>query len=623
MKKSILLFSLIVLFLFLVSCGKSETISDADLPNDEISKSDGNTTFDSELSDEVIEKNDKNTIIEETKVLIESIVFTNENDRKYLSPDTDDYRIIYQELPEITVFPGWGISGVANSICFCGISDGSNNARIKAWCIDVISYDESGNFVSQKQKIWVDNEDDAMTLMYTEKACAYWFDTETGTNAVPDDFDADSTVRYCTDTILSRDVHEYTPDLSFVKRIDNAFYGQVDTDGYEMSLLASHVAFAGVVVNGNEFAADFADEAGLIHRSIKYDFEADDDPESFGFATRHIEYSYADCMVWYSKPDNHKKGLIRGNGDIFDGRFPDAAYEDGFIEEPQDSEFYTPLTEDYFLYYIIGEYSRDHNEQSVLISFDEKGNPVDIRMRYYRSSISELDELISNYDYLGAKLLYSDNENLFYIQIPARTEDRPPSPYDEGWDEDTKLRHLGDFNSESGIFCPFRGNMNNCHAYLNVPTIDGNMLLARDMIDFYPEDYWGNISLPTEDYIVIPDEPKDNGENTAEKVFRLYFFDEEGRIVDNGKLLYLFDSEEKAQRVYRIILDQQGEIYKPCLYRQCVMINITETSIFIWKTKQTLLTDYINGRTVYDGLWFSVPYLTDKQIEAWNASNWS
>ncbi|MCR5801023.1 MAG: hypothetical protein K6G57_01680 [Lachnospiraceae bacterium] len=560
---------------------------------------------------------------EEAKAEMEALTFLDDNDRKYLTPDTDDYRIFYVEIPEVTVFPGWGTSSVGNALCFCGISDGTKNERIPAKLIDVVSYDESGNFVSQKQKFWVDDEDDAMTLMYTEKFCAYFFGYETGVNGVPDDFDPDATVRYSTDTVLSRDVHEFTPDLTFVKRIGNVFYGQVDRDGYTSPLLASHIAYAGVSTEGSLTSADYADESGMIQKSIRYSFEADDDMTVAGFATRHIEYSKAEAKAWYSKADNHKKGLIRGKGDHFDGKFPEAVYEDGYVEEDKDAECFIPATDDYFLYYVFDDYSTEHNDECVLISFDENGDPKDIIMRFWKNTISPLSETISHYDYLGAELLYSDGEHLFYLRIPADIAKRPDSPFDDGWEIDTKLRRMSDFNGKEGIFCPYRGFMRNCHAYINDPTVKTAVLDSSEMIDFDPEEVLGETKLSSKDYIVVKEESVDNGEDTADETYSIYSFDKDGNIIDNGIAVYKFDTVEKAKRVYDILYDTYGESYKLVLNGKYVTEPISNSTLIIWSTKQTLLSDKIKSRGYYDEVWFSVPYLTEDQLKVWSENNWN
>ncbi len=558
---------------------------------------------------------------------IEAFVFLDENDRKYLTPDSEDYRILYQELPGVTSFPGWAIEApTGGALCYMGISGGTKNDIPPAWYVDVISYDESGNFLSEKQKLWVEREEDALTLMCSEKTCAYWFEKETGRDEVPDDFDPEATTLFCMDTILSRDVSEWQPDLEYVTRVGSAFYGETKRDGYDASVLASHVAYANVEVQSDRLAADFADQNGVIHTTLPYDYERDMDS-----AVRSVEYDYADCTAYYSMPENHKKSLIKGEGVHFDGSFPAEVYEDGFAKENEDGTYFIPATDDYFLYYIVGE-GQDHNDMSVLLSFDEKGDPADLVIRKYRYVTNPIEEMIDGYVTMGGELLYSNGDDLFYVRMPIDPDVYISRGIWDDYKKDTKTNHLSDFGYEGGIFCPFRGQMPDCHAYLNKPGITADMMRIVEMPEFDPEEILGDLELPTEDYVVWASDGEEvdsyDGEQGKyyypEHSYVIYFYDEDGSIREKALRVHQFAEEADAVSCCEEWKKWYLEEYAPEVYGNVMIYHDPDYDMFSRRTKQQLLSSLSTGYgDIYDGmLWFSIPYLTERQQEVYAESNW-
>ena len=451
------------------ACGKNEGRSDE--------KSEPEPSLTIDLSEEDADKHDlaispdksddPNVRISDAieKEEFEAFVFSNDDDRQYLSPDSEDYRILYYELPAVTVFPEWTVKqSLAGDLYFAGNSHGEDNRTCTAWVIDVMSFDESGHMISEKQKLWVEKENDAVSLACSEKVCVYFFEHETGSNSIPEDFDPEATAKYCMDTILSRDVGEWYSDLEYVKRIGNSFYAQTNADGYEVSLLADHVAFADVPVRPDILAADRVDSEGFVRESINYSYQRD-----YFTDTQHIiymDYAEAECIVFYSMPDKHKKNLVKGNREHFDGSYPQAAIDDGFVPEEKDAEYLAPSTDDYFLYYTVNS-EHEHNERAVLLSFDEKGDPVDLLLRNYKYTINP--EVVSaHYQDQGGKILYED-ENLYYVQMPVDPNAYLALGVFDEYAKDTKIKHMSDFSQQGGIYVPCNAFMPDAHAYMNDP----------------------------------------------------------------------------------------------------------------------------------------------------------
>lgn len=118
------------------------------------------------------EENSKTLAIE---ALLEELLFVDEHDREYLTPDMDDFRILIYDIPEISVLCEYGIRRDEMGLPMAYMLN-TNGKERKAGCkyIEVVSYDrESGNHIV-RQKLMFDNEEDALHPYVAERQ-EFWY----------------------------------------------------------------------------------------------------------------------------------------------------------------------------------------------------------------------------------------------------------------------------------------------------------------------------------------------------------------------------------------------------------------------------------------------------------------
>ena len=147
-------------------------------------------------------------------VQLDKLLFIDEYDREYMTPDTDDFSILIYDIPEISLLYSYGIryDVMGYPVAYILYPGGDEK---KAGCkyIVVTSYDkESGNSIVREKLVFETEEDALHPYVATNPEFWYYFEDYSGAyGVIPDDFSEDSAIRTICDEII--------PDTKLQERI--------------------------------------------------------------------------------------------------------------------------------------------------------------------------------------------------------------------------------------------------------------------------------------------------------------------------------------------------------------------------------------------------------------------
>jgi hypothetical protein len=388
-KRKIIGILTVLLALTLCACGKKDEGSTVEKPSKEATEN--------EYSD--IETPFKQTGLNK----LEEMLYQNDDDRKYLTPSCEDYRVDIIDTKAI-IFESCSLLQKPGGGEWVFGTDPMGKTTLKPCKIyRIYEYNDVGSLVSYKEKTVFENEGDAIHVAGTNGINgnhALYFIDWLGVNEVPADFTEEQGLRVICDEYLPAYYRILGGEEGYqadIVRTDNTFYSSfvLDNAGFinqdyfggicEVEFLGDYLKTEGV-----EFSADNVDDEGFIYLN---------DGEN-------------SMTVYYSDPDAHKHNIstAEDNG----GNLPD-----DFVVMKYDDQYFSPASDDYIIFYTMFEDYGDYcfNEQAALLSFDAAGNLIDAKYRYFRASnlvnpMSEcIDSILLNE---GSKLLYSDDTYAYF-----------------------------------------------------------------------------------------------------------------------------------------------------------------------------------------------------------------
>ncbi len=384
---------------------------------------------------------------------LEALLYQNDKDREFLTPTCEDYRVDIFDT-KVVVFEGCRIDRApASGLYVFGTNPEGTISRKPCKVYRVYEYDSIGKLVSYKEKTVFESESDALHIAATNGingTHGLWFIDWIGVNEVPADFTDEQGLKVICDENLPVYYSDqgkaagYTAD---VQRYDNTWYLSFvqDEAGFRNKEFFSGIGETEILgdylsAEGNEFSADNADDEGFIY----------------------LGSGDEKATVYYSKPDAHRHN-------ISDASDVTGMYPDDFVPMPYDDQYFTPISDDYVLYYSRFEDYGDYrfNDKAVLISFDDAGNIIDAKYRYFRPSnmVNPMSELVESTLIMeGTRLLYQD-DTYAYFDIIDCTELKPyagDGTYGDRFNKTELLEQsveeefvwmpMGAWSSDTGIF---------------------------------------------------------------------------------------------------------------------------------------------------------------------------
>ncbi|MCR5054676.1 MAG: hypothetical protein K6A69_07530 [Lachnospiraceae bacterium] len=376
---------------------------------------------------------------------LEEMLYQDDRDRQYLTPTSEDFRVDIFETTAI-IFDSTRIDRApASGLYVFGTNPEGTFTRKPVKVYRVYEFDHLGQLLCYKEKTVFENESDALHIAATlgvNGSHALWFIDWIGENKVPEDFTDEQGLKAICDKFLPEYYDEqgaesgYTSEL---KRYENVYYWSfiLDDPGFrnkEFFTGRCETELIGESLNaeGIEFSADNVDEEGFIHLS------SGDEK----------------ATVYYSKPEAHQHNMSTGSAGS--GDLPD-----DFVVGPYDDKYFTPASDDYIIYYTMvedyGEFR--NNREAALISFDDDGNIIDAKFRFYRSAntVNPMEELIGyKLDYEGTKLLFND-DSYAYFDITDSSELKEYEGDGAYGDHYTKSELIEVSVDEDGLWMPMSG----------------------------------------------------------------------------------------------------------------------------------------------------------------------
>ncbi len=345
---------------------------------------------------------------------VTALLYEDEADREYLAPDTDDFRVIVYEIPEISVIYNYGIwtDTYGMPVAYILFPSGEEKA---AGCkyVEVTSFDKESGKNILRSKLVFENEEDALhPYVANSEEFWYYFEDYSGEyGVIPDDFDEDTAIRMICDEFIP-DPARNGENAQTIRK-GNIWYKVYDDDNRQFPL----DAFAGLYLypNTSDYAARNTDENGFHSFTDMYEHLAD------GQVSPERE---AKVTIYYSRPEDHGKT----NG-------PSLTLQDveAMLNNPGDDTYFKPASSDHV--YVV-EYVNDLDSRIILASFDQNGKLIQSVTREERKDTNGFgNTILQEYQSLSPdkKVLYLDDYALFSAQGDASYTDRSKEQYLEEW----------------------------------------------------------------------------------------------------------------------------------------------------------------------------------------------
>lgn len=527
-------------------------------------------------------------------IAIKELLYTDEYDEEYLTPDSEDYEVIVYEVPVVYLVSDYTVYrdayGVPEGF---GLPRSGNEYKTSCTYIKVISYGTGREILSVKEKLDYPDEKDALRP-YLAALSENWVMFDNG--VIPDDFDEEEAVRKIVDETVPA-YFSSVSDGTSITRKGSVWYGQKadSSSGYNLTDLAQ----ISLRDNTKDFKAKSTNDIGINSFDISYETSSDE--------VCHV-------TTYYSFPEYHGKRL----------------YDDYTLEtigqrfnNPDDEKYFKPVTDDY-LYYL-----RNDGGDSDLMSFDEQGNLV--------QWVNRRDDEPNGY----ANMLYDETFEPYMTKsadYKAEYEDILRMASDTGYIRES---------SDSGRTIKWE-YIYDFYYSLYYSTENGQLIMSKGLSE--DDTRLTNEESPMfekmkelvppgeDDYLLEINEDKYESEANVSggKMYHdaigyyyanLYIFDEDGyekryirmQIFDDPSMI-----EEELKRTFGTKLDDSGNIvindeyYEPAREKYDPQ---TKGSIYYWDLPCEDYHKWECGQYEGDGelRYFSKPYLTTKQLEAMDA----
>lgn len=387
------------------------TFSDRDDPDAMRMLADGNLAV-TEMYRENAEEEDT---AEDPAVM--ALLYENEDDRTYMTPDTDDFRIIVYEIPEISVIYNYGIKTDDVGLPMAYILFPSGNEQMSG-CkyIEVTSFDKESGENIRRSKLAFDNEDDALhPYVANSQEFWYFFEDYSGEyGVIPDDFNEDTVIHMICDEFIP-DPARNGENADTVRK-GNIWYKVYHDDNRHFPL----DGFAGLYLypNSSKYAARNTDENGFSSFSDRYQYLVD------GQVSADRE---ANVTIYYSKPEAHGKteGPMLTLQDV-----------EAMLNNPGDEDYFKPASSDHV--YVV-EYVNETGSRINLAAFDESGKLIQSVTREERKDENAFGNyVLQKNESLSAdkKVLYMDKFAFFTKEGDASYTDRSKEQYIRDWEQE-------------------------------------------------------------------------------------------------------------------------------------------------------------------------------------------
>lgn len=396
----------------IANCAYFEAMfSDWDDPDAARTLAEGNLTV-TEVQQESAEEENKTE-----DPAVAALLYEDADDRAYLTPDTDDFRVIVYEIPEISVIYNYGIwtDTYGMPVAYILFPSGEEKA---AGCkyVEVTSFDKESGKNILRSKLVFENEEDALhPYVANSEEFWYYFEDYSGEyGVIPDDFDEDTAIRMICDEFIP-DPARNGENAQTIRK-GNIWYKVYDDDNRQFPL----DAFAGLYLypNTSDYAARNTDENGFHSFTDMYEHLAD------GQVSPERE---AKVTVYYSRPEDHGKT----NG-------PSLTLQDveAMLNNPGDDTYFKPASSDYV--YVV-EYVNDLDSRIILASFDQNGKLIQSVTREERKDENGFGNyVLQEYQSLSPdkKVLYLDDYAFFSAEGDASYTDRSKEQYLQEWEQE-------------------------------------------------------------------------------------------------------------------------------------------------------------------------------------------
>ncbi len=389
---------------------------------------------------------------------LEELLFRNETDREFLSPEEEDYRVEIYDA-EATIYEESRVTENERGVYIFGTEPEGLTKTKPCKVYRVTEYDERGRLASFREKTEFENESDALHIRATWLHGDYElnFLLTTGENAVPTGFTDESGLKEICDEILPEEFAASRGGEQFSTRImrdENAYYSifipsepGLFEEAFYVDLGQETLTGVSISADEVEIGADHADDEGYVYWSN----------------------GNGNVTVFYSKPDVHRHMISYGKSDAGNNTTRSSMPED-FAVMTTDSKYFAPTTDDYILLYTpLEEFdSYRYTEYAVLISFDENGIIENAKYRRFHppNLVNPMSELIEwTLQGEGSSLLY-DEDTVAYFDI-TDTPDLESDSGGNGVQRLAKSELLKKCTGETGIWMPLYGESPDVAMYVS------------------------------------------------------------------------------------------------------------------------------------------------------------
>lgn len=371
---------------------------------------------------------------ENGKEEIESILYTNDEDRARLTPDSEDYRVVVMDFPEICIYTKY-VTGVNIYGEPYGCTSYDECEQTLGKYISVCSYDTVGNVISIKEKFDFGTEYNAIHNYWTSyRDCFYW--PNNCGNPV-DVNNETAALTYISDNLVTDLMRQYYIG-SFenrklkINRVGSCYYAVYEGD----DLIHSGDSAAGGTLC-------FLANLGIQCNYDSYDLSANMAEVSGFVSTAELNYNNASATpgsctlrMYYSNVEKHSNKIYSADSTDESSAFDIGTKARGYCPYNFDSQYFIPVSDDYILYYSSYDWEPNptETERASLISFDEGGKCIQCVYRYVRpdNMVNSMSELLPDSD--EGTLLYSDDK-VYYLDMSTASENYAEFYYFETKDE--------------------------------------------------------------------------------------------------------------------------------------------------------------------------------------------
>lgn len=346
--------------------------------------------------------------------------YVDEGDGEFFKPVTDSYHVMKIDYPEYKAADlAWGVdytqvAPFPGAICYTPMD--AHDASLSVVLLE--SYDEFGDIMDAKAKVIYASTEEAMVAGVTRRHGLY----PCLINGINEENEAvleEHLADFLTDCLkesmtLYESGNGKTVDAYYDGHVDNILYFDYGTDQIEGTYWVVN-SLSQVYASIERVEWNELDTVGSLEQQFDYTYYYD-----------HLAQSITDVInvtgkkTGYStiKKESHIL-YVTQEQEVVNSGFPNAIYQNGFEDYPQDENYFRPMSDDYIVWFKVEPWDIDttRNFEAYLVSYDEDGELIQYVKRYMKAPnlVNDIEELIA-YDTCedGMELLHSD-ESIYYV----------------------------------------------------------------------------------------------------------------------------------------------------------------------------------------------------------------